>query len=149
MRWYHGKKRVVCKTFNLQFRRVMAWAVNVKPGDYISTCQGCNRKVELVRLLRVNIGRRTRVAIDADFVDTHGCHHDPVTCAGPPWTVAQVISNFRSYKQLRDFPDDNLRRIHERLDAGLPIVDEYGELLPELDRHIAAYIAPASRPAGV
>ncbi len=161
MKLWVGKKRLAMRRMPAQHRRLMQWALSVKPGDYVGTCEGCNRKVAKIDFVDwVNEGtwrgrpNKTWFVSEVSFEDTHGrLHHCPGGgCAYPPETPEAVTSYFRGWafdKGSEEFlshwfagqPEKieaglaRLREFQEALRSGAPIVDEHGELLPQFDRH--------------
>ena len=160
MKIWRGKKRLAMKAMTRQRRKLMEWAVSIKPGDYIATCEGCNRKVAKIDFVGwANEGDRrrrpnkTRFVFEVAFEDTHGrLHYCPGGgCAYPAETPQQVTDYFRGWafdpgvenhisvwlsgdKAKIDDSMARLRRLRDALTNGRPIVDEHGELLPEFDR---------------
>lgn len=161
MKLYKGKKRLAMSMMPARHRKLMEWALSIKPGDYIATCEGCNRKVAKIDFIEWrNEGwwnrckpNKTWFVGEVSFEDTHGnLHHCPGGgCAYPAETPQEVTEYFRAWafdKASEEFlfswwgkdQDtineglETLRKFQEALRTGAPIVDEHGELLPEFDR---------------
>jgi len=103
MRWYKGKKRLAKKLLGKQLW-LIKWALTIKPGDYIATCEGCNRKVTEVEYDWINEGlfrrgkkNKTRVICEVRFTDTNGQWHNCPGggCAYPAETPEQVTAYFK------------------------------------------------------
>lgn len=132
-----------------EHKRLIKWALSVKPGYYINTCDGCNRKVASIDFIDYDDNNQVR---EVSFMDTHGrLHHCPGGgCAGPPWTYDAVL-NFYKEHYLSDwiiastktwFGEDKkalskalkrIRKIRKALNSDTPIIDEFGEILPEYE----------------
>lgn len=151
MRLWYGKKRLALKFIGWD-RKILAWAMSVKPGDFIATCEGCNRRVTEVQPKWANEGywkrgkpNRTWIVHEVQFTDSHGrWHYCPGGgCAYPKQTPAEVTAYYRHIAL--DKPNiamekdwgwfDRFERIRQALRTGAPIVDEFGEFLPEFDHH--------------
>lgn len=100
-------------------RKLLKWAMSIKVGDYIATCEGCNRKVTEIEpeyveletyldeesdLGRLVFGERveptgTLVLDEVRFTDTNGrWHHCPGGgCAYPAETPEQVTKYFTDW----------------------------------------------------
>jgi len=165
MKLYAGKKRLAMRMLPALHRRLIEWALTIKPGQYIGTCDGCNRKVakiDFVEWRNEGLWRRSRpnktwFVAEVTFEDTHGyLHHCPGGgCAYPAETPEEVTRYFREWafaKESEEFLAHwyvgqrdkieaglaKLRRFQDALRTGAPIVDEHGELLPEFDKHESA-----------
>lgn len=135
------------------------WALTIKPGDYIATCEGCNRKVEEVNVWwesktdfphiqeYPHLDEKGYFIYEVEFIDTNGRIHvcPGGGCALPKETPEEVTEYFRSIVS-HDSPNsfseeqekewgwcEKFEKIRKALAEGQPIVDEYGELLPEFD----------------
>lgn len=112
-------------SYKRRMRKLLKWALSVKVGDYIGTCEGCNRKVteiapefvELEEFIDVEesgdgeshlvIGSSdgefkptdTEILREVQFTDTNGrWHHCPGGgCAYPAETPEQVTAFFREW----------------------------------------------------
>lgn len=139
--------------------RLLRWALTIKEGDYIATCEGCNRKVADIEVGWNNEGfwsrskpNNTWVVSEVGFTDTRGrIHYCPGGgCAYPAETPEEVTAYFRGWAfdgdpegRIRHWNGNDhertnkqiaeLRVLQEALRSGRPIVDEHGELLPEFD----------------
>lgn len=109
-RLYRGKRR-----FNAKFIRYTAkhlsWALDLKPGDYVATCEGCNRQVKEIQISWSNTGdfnknwhkkntkesRQTQhwFINEITVIDTHGNSHGVGYCCYPKETRQQVIDFFK------------------------------------------------------
>lgn len=90
---YNGKKRVAYKYIVKSYIPILKWALTVNVGDYIATCEGCNRKVASIKYEFTNIGKQ-RVLNEVVFEDTNGgIHYCPGGgCAYPKETRDQVVA---------------------------------------------------------
>ena len=138
---------------------MLRWALTIKPGNYIATCEGCNRQVVSVEHRWENVGWWTRcrpnktwLLSEVCFTDTHGGMHwcPGGGCAYPAETPEEVTSYFREWSaigredQLRHWFNneqeksqralEDLEKLRSALRDGRPIVDGYGELLLEFDK---------------
>jgi len=142
-------------------RRLFKWALEVKEGDYIGTCEGCNRKVTEIEADFIDVnefrekphtGPETFILYEVQFTDTNGrWHHCPGGgCAYPAKTPEQVTAYFREWafyekreERIRHWHGKDERaaekviadwqKLLKALKSDQPIVDEHGELLPEFD----------------
>jgi len=159
-RLYKGKKRLAKKLLAPRRQKLLLWALSIKPGDYIATCEGCNRKVEKIEESWANEGgwrrgkpNKTWVLNEVVFIDTNGrMHHCPGGgCAYPAETPEEVVDYHKEWafyekreERIRFWYGKDVDRaeksiahwltMKEALESGKPIVDEHGELLPEFDR---------------
>lgn len=166
-RLYRGKKRYAKRLYPGRSEQLLLWALSVKPGDYIATCEGCNRQVVSKEIDRANEGHwnrnrpnKTSVIHEVVFTDTRGrWHYCPGGgCAYPAETPEQVTQYFREYilhpeaeSEIRtwygkdtDSINKALERHHRFKDAlltGRPIVDAHGELLSEFDTPLSVEVA--------
>lgn len=156
---YKGKKRLAKRFLRGGDQRILLWALSVKPGDYIATCEGVNRKVAEVEPEWINEGwwcrskpNKTRILREVRFTDTRGrWHHCPGGgCAYPAQTPEEVTDYWRDYA-FDEREEDRIRhwygkdeeriqkalayqaRLRGALEDGQPIVDEHGEFLPEFE----------------
>lgn len=132
--------------------------MTIKPGDYIGTCEGTNRKVATIEIdwrddgdWRRSKPNGTRWIHEVIFTDTNGgMHWAPgggcAFPAEPPQKVTERIVN-RARWTLNGGLDkwygndkENLEKSHKissmilsAWEAGLPVVDAHGEILPEFD----------------
>jgi len=129
----------------------LEWAIAIKPGDWIGTCEGCNRQVTEVEPIWVNEGRfrrgkpnKTRVVFEVRFTDNHGrWHYCPGGgCAFPPESVEKIEAYYKAWvadakKEDLQWDDGTFRarlaRMEQAFAEGRPIVDSHGEFLPEFD----------------
>lgn len=165
MKLWRGKKRLAKKVLgrlNSRSNTLIQWALTVKPGDYIATCEGCNRQVAKVEPSWYNVGQwlhgrpnKTYFLHEVVFTDTRGRMHPCPGggCAYPAETPEEVTKYFREWAfetagedRLRQWygEDDEsadrlnhaieqLKKFREALTSGQPIVDAHGELLPEFE----------------
>jgi hypothetical protein len=165
---WRGKKRLAKKmlgprAFSIdnpnRTVRLLRWAMTIKPGDYIATCEGCNRQVASIEPQWKNEGRWRRCKLNKTwflsevcFTDTRGrLHYCPGGgCAYPKETPEEVTQYFREWAapgqedSLRQWFGEehdalqksleDLEKLRAALRDGRPIVDEHGELLPEFDK---------------
>ena len=162
---YQGDRRAAVEYFRTSRgrynRSLFKWALEVEVGDYIGTCEGCNRKVTEIEPQFVNAnyfrenphtGPETFVLYEVQFTDTNGrWHHCPGGgCAYPAETPKEVTTYFRQWA-FNEKREERIRHWHGKdekavkkaiadwqkmlkaLEAGRPIVDEHGELLPAFD----------------
>lgn len=138
---WRGKKRLAVPMVNESDidTQLLRWAMTVKPGDYIYTCEGCNRKVEEIEVLWANEGlwnRRRRnntyFLREVEFTDTHGRIHDATNCAYPPVSVESIVKYFREFPVEEWEPKGFILppALKEALRSGAPITDVHGEFLP-------------------
>ncbi len=146
MKLYRGKKRLCMRHIPSMDREILRWALSVKPGDYIGTCFGYNSKVtEIVPMWR-NEGKYYRnkknknwFLEEVRFTDTKGRWHfcPGGGCAFPPETPKFITEYFLNYyKDFLNNPSDwedpvRAQKIVSAIEGGIPIVNEFGELLPE------------------
>lgn len=150
-RLYVGKKRL-CHPYIFN-EHLLRWACSIKPGDYIATCEGTNRKVAEVLPEWCNHGlwksdkpNSHWFLSEVRFTDTNGTwHHCPGGgCALPKETPEQVTAfqvGFAKWilsGEAEWYKDDDKAKKHAELllsyvEQGKAIVDIYGELIPELD----------------
>jgi len=158
---YKGKKRLAKKRLPVWSRRILQWALTIKSGDYIGTCEGCNRKVAEIELIYVNEGEfyrckpnKTRLLHEIEFTDTRGqLHFCPGGgCAFPKETNEQITRLWSEWafdekekreERIRHWYGKDTKRIenlitywqklNKALQAGHPILDKHGELLPDFD----------------
>lgn len=152
-RLYVGKKRL-CHPFISYDEPLLRWACSVKPGDYIATCEGMNRKVAEVVPEWRNHGFYTSDKRNSHwflqeirFTDTRErWHYCPGGgCALPkesPETVTVYQTGWAKWilsEESAWYKDDEAAKKHAELllsyvEQGKAIVDCYGELIPELMR---------------
>lgn len=158
---WKGRKREAKRLLGgVKRQEQLRWAMSIEPGDYIGTCDGCNRQVTDVEIGVSNAGTwlrgragRTEVVTEVRFTDSLGNWHfcPGGGCAYPPKTPEAVTEYFRGWAynsedMLRDWFGsdekrlqhslDRMRSMREALVSGQPIVDEHGELLPEFSARI-------------
>lgn len=149
-RLWRGKARLGRDAYLV---RNLAWTLQLKVGDYVATCEGHNRKVAELRFHWRNEGvsrrrrpNRTWYLSEVEVIDSRGRYH---TCPGCVWlkeTPERVTAYFKGWIeelarseaegvefQLGEDGAARLRAMATALDAGQPIVDEFGELLPAFD----------------
>lgn len=153
MKIYKGKKRLAKKLLYSRKKRLLEWAVTLQPGDWVASCEGCNRQVKDVTVTWVNEGEfnrgkpnKTWVVWEVEVLDTAGGFHTAPGggCVMPPESVKEIEDyhhNFaRAVKEnpdyLSGFPElrESALKFKKALDEGRPIVDENGQYLPEFDR---------------
>lgn len=172
MKLWKGKKRLAKRmlgrrAFSVEnpnnHVRLLRWAMSVKVGSYIGTCEGCNRKVADIEVDWNNEGfwsrskaNKTWFVSEVCFTDTRGrLHYCPGGgCAYPAETPEEVTAYFREWAFAEDAEGrirhwngesvDGIERtnrqiaeLHElqlALREGRPIVDVHGELLQAFDR---------------
>jgi len=90
---WKGKKRIALKGTSKWMRTVYKWLLNAKPGDYVATCEGCNRKIAKIEYEVIQYGKH-RVLNGGGITDTHGRWHScPGSgCALPPETREQLAA---------------------------------------------------------
>jgi hypothetical protein len=162
MKLYKGKKRLAMRMMSARHRDLMQWALSIRPGDYIATCEGCNRKVAKIDFIEwrnegwwsLRRPNKTWFIGEIDFLDTHGRLHacPGGGCAYPAETPEQVTNYFResildpgAEEQIRFwFGKDQAaidkalahnQKFKDAFKSGKSIVDNHGELLPEFDSH--------------
>lgn len=158
-----GKTRI-CRPLIRADEELLLWACSIKPGDYIATCEGTNRKVAEVVPHWQNVGRWLNCKVidnkvvngrtnkhwymdEVRFTDTHGrWHYCPAGgCALPKETPEEIAAfqfNFAKavlagkieYYKEDEVSQQHYQMIFDYVSQGKAIVDEFGELLPELDR---------------
>ena len=160
MRLWSGKKRLAKKHLKegSYFTKLLEWAVTVKPGDYIFTCEGNNRKVASVELIWENEGRwnrnrenKTYFLSEVCFTDTHGTiHYCPgggcASGAKDPKKISDSLIRHYQAMQESDLEKwytknsdphiqavNQLKIMKDAISAKLPLVDNFGEILPEFD----------------
>lgn len=160
--WY-GKKRLAKRLVRegTSYTRLLRWGLTIKPGDYIATCEGTNRKVAEVEIEWKNEGRwrrgkpnKTWFLFEIVFTDTRGgWHYCPgggcSSPAEPPEVVNRYLTNYalqqltpegrqslEEWTRPEDLPKvlERLARTEQAIKEGRPLVDEFGEILPEFDR---------------
>lgn len=158
MKLFKGKKRLALKRINTRHREILTWALSVKPGDYVASCEGTNRKVAKVKPIWRNEGEfmrgnpnRTYFLDEVIIEDTHGRWHTIPGCATYPETPEEVTAYQREWaiewgtESVNSWFKDNPERLEKALGEiakfqkafyeNRAIVDEHGELLPEFDRY--------------
>lgn len=167
-RLFRGDKATALKYFGNRARdaELLLWALDVKPGEYIATCEGCNRRVaeSKPRYTYVHVyvegvpeTDETQVLHEVRFTDTKGkWHHCPGGgCAHPKQTPEEVTEYQSEWAFDPEYPE-NLKewygtsaeagprierakakwiQMRETLERGEPIVDNFGELLPQFDNN--------------
>ncbi len=103
---YKGKKRICLKHLCSEFKRLLKWALTINVGDYIATCEGCNRKVAKIEYIWYNEalwrGKNKPNAhwwlAEVALTDTNGRYHvcPGGGCALPKETVEQIKSYFKN-----------------------------------------------------
>ena|SRR3990167_3926368 len=151
MKWYKGKKRLAKKALSARHLKSIKWALSVKVGDYIGTCEGCNRKVAEINPIWDNEGKyhrrksnRAWFIGEVEFTDTHGRFHNCPggDCAYPKETPEHITNYFRGWCAPGNIEYANVwsqslqyEKMKDAFAKNLPIVDQYGELLPEFDKY--------------
>ena len=135
---YKGKKRYVYSLVKRNWGNVLLlWGLTVKPGDYIGTCEGFNRKVESIQYDWGDIGcwnndkrNGNWFLYEIDFTSTSGRMHSCPGggCAFPPETNEQI----KDYWLRADFsdPEPSWVKLQNSIREGMPFLDEFGEILP-------------------
>jgi len=88
---YKGKKRIALKGTSMWMRKVFNWLINTKPGDYVATCEGCNRKIAKIEYKVVRY-RKHQTISGGSITDTNGRNHSCPGggCALPPETPEEI-----------------------------------------------------------
>lgn len=155
-RLWVGKKRLCYPLIRIFDEEMLRWACGVKVGEYIGTCEGHNRKVAAIDPDWSNVGswrgrgeKRLQHYFlrEVVFTDTKGSwHYCPGGgCAFPAETPEQITEDKRSFysavlnDEIEYYKDDLIKqqyaeKIMNRLTHNLPIVDEFGKIISELDR---------------
>lgn len=146
MKLYRGKKRLAAKFLHSDRQKDLEWALTIKPGDYIGTCEGCNRQVVSIRQIWRNEGQHSRGKSNKTwfldemvFIDTHGhLHYCPGGgCAFPAEPPQKVTDFFRGFFANPDLAislvSKSCQAFRKAFQEGRPIVDVHGELLPEFE----------------
>ena len=150
---YKGKKRLAMRHLYASKRKVLQWALTIKPGDYVATCEGFNRKVERIEYCWANFGlwhakgqNKTWFLDEVIFHDTSGrMHYCPGGgCAYPKETNEQITTYWRDgwvvpftkgivseWFKGDEGHAEQMKRMAAAFKAGRSIVDDFGELLPE------------------
>jgi len=139
---WEGNKRLAL-SFLGKRKEILTWAIGVRIGDYIATCEGCNRKVDDIEYIWKNEGasrrgkpNKTWVLDEVIFTDTNGrVHYCPGGgCALPKESIKEIEQYHREL--IEEYKDDKGARLSQRLlkmkdalDNGRPVVDEYGEYI--------------------
>lgn len=140
-RLWRGKAKLARKQLFYDF----SYFVNVKIGDYIASCEGCNRKVADVKYYWENEGyfrrlkpNRTWYLHEIEFIDTNGHSHYFPGCVSQPETVKEINDFHLAYLEVIKHEDRNESDllISKALENNQPIVDDFGEYLPEFDTRI-------------
>jgi len=103
---YKGKSRLCKKLFHSFDKDLLTWALSVKVGDYISTCEGCNRKVASIGYFWNNEGlwqrgkkNRNWFLSEVVFTDSNGRKHycPGGGCASPKESNEMIINRFKEH----------------------------------------------------
>jgi|GEM_PF-6263175 len=153
---YRGKKRLAKRYLGKRDSELLRWALTIKPGDYIGTCEGSNRQVTSVEVQWSNEGvwsrgkpNRTYFLDQIRFTDTNQrWHHCPGgLCAFPAikpeevhrwWTTAleDRIKNQEEFEKLYQpeaYPEviSRVLELDKAVKEGCSLVDSFGEILPQ------------------
>jgi hypothetical protein len=156
-RLWTGKSRLGKKIVG-RYRKILEWAVTIEPGDWIATCEGCNRQVTDIEIYWINEGlsrttrnyeaghrkNKTWAVEEVRFTDTRNRWHSAPGggCAFPKETNEQIEAYYKAWikqaKQDKLMWDDEkfharLAKMEQAFASGLSIVDENGQFLPEFD----------------
>jgi len=151
-RLWRGKSRLA-KKFIGRSRSILEWAIGISPGDWIGTCEGCNRQVKEIEYIWENEGdfrrmkkNKTWVLFEVEFFDSKGgSHYCPGGgCAFPKQSSEMIEDYYKGWIRAFEDPntpicdDDKFRQkinlMKEAFANGKSIVDGNGEFLPEFDR---------------
>ena len=162
-RLFKGDAKIAAQHFVDKWPRdLLLWALDVRVGEYMATCEGCNRKIASKELIYVDADQYgdedweqdddTQILHEVTFIDSRERYH---TCPGggcayPKETPEQVTPYFKDWA-FNEEVETGIRRWYgketEKLEkviadrdrmqaafnAGRSIVDEHGELLEEFD----------------
>ena len=151
---WRGKKRIALKWLASWEKPQLEWAINIKPGDWIGTCNGCNRQVVDIQYrwyssrcynpCGTNI--KTQIISEVRFEDTNGrWHYCPGGgCAFPVESIDEIESYYKGWIKLakKDTSalcwddgkfESELKRMEKIFNAGDSILDNNGQFLPEFD----------------
>lgn len=152
-RLWKGKGRI-CKPF-LHDYNLLQWGLALKPGDYFASCCGCNRQVkEITKIHWTNTGlfhnhrkySKNWIISEVSMTDTYGGYHSfpGGGCVLQKETPEQVREYNISFikERLKEFENPNvvpwsknefsiLQKQFKRIENGHPIVDDFGEFLPD------------------
>ena len=146
---WRGKSRLAKKYYGRS--KILDWAISINPGDWIATCEGCNRQVANIEYEWCNVGDWFKKPRDAStwvlreviFTDTHGTTH---CCPGGGCALPrESIEAIEAYqKEWADYILNNSERHsketieaasrnNDALKNGGSVVDKNGEYLPLFD----------------
>lgn len=137
---YKGERAIAIGYFRERgprLRKLLKWALTVKVGDYIGTCEGCNRQVEEIEPIFIDVMEfqdsdeeegtetGTQILYEVMFTDTNGrFHYCPGGgCAYPKESPEQVTNYFKSVtlrpereQELRHWFGKNNKDLQKALD---------------------------------
>ncbi len=99
MKLYKGKKRLAKYFLPPWKQRILKWALSLKVGDTIGTCEGRNRTIKEIQIEWANEGKwrrgrpnKTWALADVIFTDENGrWHHCPGGgCVSEPYTEKEL-----------------------------------------------------------
>jgi len=144
---YKGKKRYVYSRIRRNCRdwhgKVLLWGLTVKPGDYIGSCEGFNRKVESINYVWEDIGHWNNdkknghwFLYEIEFTSTSGRMHccPGGGCAFPPETNEQ-IKEYWLRSNWSD-PEPSWVKIQNSIREGMSFIDEFGEILASFSEYL-------------
>lgn len=147
MKLYRGKWKYARRHYygSMSMARLQ-WALSLKPGDYISTCEGCNRYVTSIKVTWCNDGRwrygksnKHSFIEDVEFTDSKGRVHylSGHGCVMPQESEQELMQGYHEGLQYWEGHEltERQQMFKEALESGKTILDCQGELLPEFDRY--------------
>lgn len=136
MKLYRGKWKYARWHYKGGTLRLFKWALALKPGDYFAACIGYNLKIEKIQISWDNDGEwryermnRHWFIDDIALYSAGGYVHyvNSRGCALPAESIETIMENHRMWAE--EYGDE-MPKIKAALDAGIPILDEHGTLLP-------------------
>jgi len=150
-RLWRGKKRLALSFLGKRIS-IIDWALGLKGGDYVATCEGCNRRVKEINTLWINEGRfkrckpnKTLIVYEVEVIDSNdNSHYCPGGgCVFPKQSVEEINAYYLECGRMLELHPNwldgwvemraNLLKKIEAVQTGQPIVDEFGEFLPKFD----------------
>lgn len=141
MKFYH-KARKAWHSLSKQQRKNLRWAVTLKPGDIVASCEGFNCIVASATVIKIyktgSVGYaycstgNGWIINEVEVIDTNGLIHYFPSCLYRPETVAEIMCWWNDMQSITSEKDKFGKLIRSRLNNDLPIVDERGVLLPHL-----------------
>lgn len=148
MRLYKGSKFAFYRRTSKNTRKLLSWAVSLKPGDVFGACSGFNHIVKTInpiwgRHSDYNFvgkgGHKTYYVVEVEIEAIDGSFHvcPGGGCAHQPYSVKEIHEywNSMSDKFLNEWDESGYwKKIVEAARAGKPITDDKGIMLPEFMR---------------